>query len=201
VQKNNELDPRNPFAWRLALLPDGTLYLVVVKNRLPGHEFTGAVYRSTNGAESWEPLPLPDGVDFPNDLTFDPSGRLYLACWPRLEGNENFGGGAYASDDGGRTWMPIFDPGMHVYTVSIDPANPETLYLSTFDAALHGSTDRGRTWKQLPGFDFQWGYRPVPNPHHPGMIYMTTFGSSVWYGPAAKMDDATEDLMEEDPSG
>ncbi len=68
------------------------------------------------------------------------------------------------------------------------------LYLSTFDAALYRSIDRGRTWKQLEGFDFQWGYRPVPDPHHPGMLYLTTFGSSVWYGPAEGVDDATENI-------
>lgn len=197
--RNKGLDARNPFAWRLALAPDGTLYLVVVKNRLPGHEFTGAVYRSIDGAGTWQPVPLPESVDFPNDLACDPSGRLYLACWPRSDGEKNIGGGAYASDDGGRTWVPAFDPAAHVYTVSVDPANPSILYLSTFDAALFRSIDRGRTWKQLPGFDFQWGYRPVPDPHHPGMLYMTTFGSSVWYGLAQGMVDANEDIVEGNP--
>jgi photosystem II stability/assembly factor-like uncharacterized protein len=183
-KKDRGIDPRNPFAWRLALAPDGTLYAVMVKNRLPGQEYPGQIYRSSDGAASWQPVPLPEDVDFPNDLTIDASGRLYLACWPRLVEGRNFGGGAYASDDGGRTWVQLTDPGLHVYTVSVDKADPSKLYLGTFDAALFCSTDRGQTWKQLPGFDFQWGYRPVPDPHHPGMLYMTTFGSSVWYGPA-----------------
>ncbi len=194
TRRSNGIDPRNPFAWRLALLPDGMLYLVVVKNRLLGRECTGAVYKSTNSAETWEPVSLPVGVDFPNDLTFDPSGRLYLSCWPRSDGDRNIAGGAYASDDGGRTWDPVFDPAAHVYTVTVDPANQSVLYLSTFDAALYRSIDRGRTWKPLAGFDFQWGYRPVPDPHHPGMLYLTTFGSSVWYGPAEGVDDATENI-------
>jgi photosystem II stability/assembly factor-like uncharacterized protein len=181
---SNGIDPRNPFAWRLAQAPDGTLYVVMVKNRLPGQEFPGRLYCSSDGAASWQPVSLPEGVDFPNDLTVDPSGRLYLACWPRRVGEENFGGGAYASDDGGRTWLRIADPGLHVYTVSVDAADPSNLYLGTFDAALLRSADRGQTWKALPGFDFQWGYRPVHDPHHPGMLYMTTFGCSVWYGPA-----------------
>ncbi len=182
--KNNGLEPRNLMAWRLAQLEDGTLYVVMVKNRMKDREFSGLVFKSTDGAETWQPVPLPEGVDFPNDLTVDPSGRLYLACWPRRVGTENFEGGAYASDNGGRTWVQIFDPGMHVYTVSVDTANPSMLYIGTFDAALFRSTDRGQTWKQLPGFDFQWGHRPVSDPHHPGMLYVTTFGSSVWYGPA-----------------
>jgi photosystem II stability/assembly factor-like uncharacterized protein len=180
--KNQGVDRRNPFTWRLALQGDGTLYQVVVKNRLVGQEFSGAIYRSTNRAESWEVLPLPKGVDFPNDLTCDSSGRLYLACWPRREGERNIGGGAYASDDGGQTWKTIFSPEMHVYTLTVDPANQNYLYLSTFDSALFCSENRGLTWRQLEGFDFQWGQRPVPDPQHPGMLYMTTFGSTVWYG-------------------
>jgi photosystem II stability/assembly factor-like uncharacterized protein len=194
--KDTGLDPRNRFAWRLALLPNGTLYLVVVKNFLKGHEVGGAVYRSADGAETWEPVPLPDDVDFPNDLTFDPSGRLYLACWSRLVDGSNRGGGAYASDDGGRTWVRILDPAVHVYTVTVDPGNPSTLYLSTFYAAVHRSDNRGATWTRLKGFNFQWAYRPVPDQHHPGMLYLTTFGSSLWYGPAEGAPDAIEDIVE-----
>jgi photosystem II stability/assembly factor-like uncharacterized protein len=182
--KNAGIDTSNPFAWRLALLPDGSLYLVVVKNYLKGRQHTGALYRSDDGAETWKPVALPGRVDFPNDLTFDPSGRLYLACWPREVEGRNSGGGAWASDDGGRTWAGIFDSSFHVYTVAVDPNNSDILYLSTFDASLQRSDDRGRSWNQVEGFDFQWGYRPVPDPHHPGMLYVTTFGSSVWYGPA-----------------
>ncbi len=167
ILKNNGIDPRNPFAWRLALHPDGTLFLVVVKNRLPGHEFTGAIYRSTDCAETWKAIPLPEDVDFPNDLTVDSSGRLYLACWPRSKDGQNIGGGAYYSEDGGQTWEALIDPSLHVYTVTVDPANLQKLYLSTFNAALYLSIDRGRTWQQVEGFDFQWGYRPVPDPHHP----------------------------------
>jgi hypothetical protein len=191
--KNNGIDPRNLFAWRLVLLPDGTLYLVVVKNFLKGREFTGAVYRSTDGAETWQPVPLPDDVDFPNDLTFDPSGRLYLACWSHLVNGSNRGGGAYASDNGGRTWVRVFDPAAHVYTVTVDPVNSSTLYLSTFHAAVHRSDDRGQTWRRIKGCNFQWNQRVIPDPHHPGMIYLTTFGSSVWYGPSQSPGNAKED--------
>jgi hypothetical protein len=121
-------------------------------------------------------------VDFPNDITFDPTGRFYLACWPRSDRTRNIAGGAYTSDDGGLSWSPIFDTGMHVYSVAVDPVNPNNLYISTFDAALFFSSDLGSTWKLVPGYDFQWGVRPVPDPYNPGMVFLTTFGSSVWYG-------------------
>jgi hypothetical protein len=195
--RNAGLDPQNLFAWRLALLPGGILYLVVTRNYRKGRQRPGAVYRSADGAASWQPVALPAGVDFPNDLTFDPSGRLYLACWPREEGETNVGGGAWASDDGGASWTRVFDEAAHVYTVSVDPRRPATLYLSTFDAGVHRSDDAGRSWRRLGGFNFQWGYRPVPDPRREGMLYVTTFGSSIWYGPAGGVPGAIEDIAPE----
>ena len=56
---NNGLaaDPRNqPFAWRVTLVPDGTLYLVVARRSergAIGDRDDGALYRSTDGAENW----------------------------------------------------------------------------------------------------------------------------------------------------
>lgn len=193
--KNIGLDPRNPFAWRLALLPNGTLYLVVVKNQVKGREFPGAVYKSMDGAETWKLLPLPEGVDFPNDLTFDPSGRLYLACWPHTEDGLNRGGGAYASDDGGQTWLSVFDPQAHTYTVTVDPIHSDTLYATTFNCGVYHSEDRGKNWKRLKGFNFMWACYPIPDPHHLGMLYIATFGSSLWYGPAEGVPDAVEDII------
>ena len=54
-------DPRNqPFAWRLTLAPDGTLYLVVARRSergTIGDRDDGALYRSTDGAEHWQAVP------------------------------------------------------------------------------------------------------------------------------------------------
>jgi hypothetical protein len=193
--KNNGLDPANPFAWRLARRIDGALYLVVVKNRLKGRETPGALYTSSNEAESWQTLPLPEGVDFPNDLACDPEGRLYLACWPRLLNGLNQGGGVFCSEDSGKTWKQIFSPQAHVYSAVVDPQDANRLYLATFDAGAYRSTDRGQTWDRLKGFNFQWCYRAVPDPHHADMLYLTTFGSSVWYGPAQGVPTALEDIV------
>ena len=177
------MDGKNRLVWRLLLHPDGSLFAVVVKNRRKGQEAPGALYRSIDQAATWLPVPLPAGVDFPSDLSCDTKGRLYLAAWPRLEKGRNRGGGAWASDDGGRTWKPVLDQGLHVVTVTVDQARPQRLCAGTFDAALFASEDAGRSWRKIEPFDFQWGYRPVLDPHNTDMVYLTTFGSSVWHGP------------------
>jgi photosystem II stability/assembly factor-like uncharacterized protein len=195
TQHNHGLDARSPFAWRFVRHPDGALYLVVLKNWIKGREHPGAIYRSVDGGRNWGPVRLPSGIDSPNDLTCDPAGRLYLACWPRSVEGVNQGGGAYLSEDGGRTWSCIFDPAVHVFSVSFNPQRLSDLYLATFHAAVHRSQDGGQTWRRLPGFNFQWCHRATPDPHLPGMLYLGTFGSSLWYGPEEGVPNAVEDIV------
>jgi len=173
-------------AWRIVLLPDGSLYLLVCRGLEDGRAVAGGLYHSTDGASNWRPLPLPPGVTFPNDLAFDPSQpqRLYLACWPlALEGTRR-GGGLYRSGDGGRTWVRVFDDAAHVYGVAVDPRRPATVYLASFEGAVYRSDDMGDSWARLAGYDFKWAKSPIRDPYRCGMLYVTTFGSSVWYGPA-----------------
>ena len=180
------IDERNRFVWRLARHPDGSVYAVVVRNRLRDRLWPGALYRSTDSAEKWSAIDLPPGVDFPSDLTIDPEGRLHLACWPRLVDGANSGGGAWTSGDGGASWSRILGEEWHVVTVGVDRSDPRRLYAGTFDAALLASADSGASWRRVEGYDFQWGYRPVPDARRPGYVYMTTFGGGVWHGPVGK---------------
>ena len=55
--------------------------------------------------------------------------------------------------------------------------------------------DRGATWTRIRGFNFKWGHRVILDPLDPAKIYITTFGSSVWHGPAAGDPRAVEDLV------
>jgi len=38
-----------------------------------GKKLDGALYKSTDGAEHWQKVPLPAEANAPNDLVFDPS--------------------------------------------------------------------------------------------------------------------------------
>lgn len=182
----NEGISGNQNAWRLVQLPDGILYLLVCRGLEGETVIDGALYISSDGAEHWRQVTLPAGVNFPNDLAFDPyhPQRLYLATWPTQVDNTEIHGGLYRSDDGGQTWTNIYDESSHVYGVTVDKNNPATVIITTFEGKVLRSDDFGQTWKPLAGFTFQWPKQPIFDPHNPGMLYVTTFGSSMWYGSA-----------------
>ncbi|MCE5273477.1 dockerin type I domain-containing protein [bacterium] len=192
----------NRSAWRLVRAADSTLYLVVVRNGAERNVIPGALYRSTDGARSWHSLPLPEGVSGPNDLALDPTDNriMYLSCWPWTDRSVypsvERNGGLYRSLDGGATWVRVFNENAHVYAAVVDPDSPATVIINTFDSAAFRSDDRGESWRRIEGYDFKWGHRPILDPHHPGMLYLTTFGGSVFYGPAEGSSAADEGLLD-----
>jgi hypothetical protein len=48
---------------------------------------------------------------------------------------------------------------------------------------------------RIKGFNFKWGQRVIPDPRDPRMLYITTFGGSVWHGPAAGDSNAIGDVI------
>jgi photosystem II stability/assembly factor-like uncharacterized protein len=198
--RNNGLPGIEPFAWRLAQASDGTLYVVLARRSEDGsirNDRDGGLYRSRNGAGSWEKVALPEGVNGPNGLAIDPGDpkRLYLAVWGRKGKERDTGGGIYLSTDGGGTWKHVLSSDAHIYDVTVDPRHPERLYASGFESSVWRSGNRGQTWGRVPGYNFKWGHRVIPDPADTGMIYVTTFGGSVWHGPAAGDPNAMEDLV------
>ncbi|PYV82663.1 MAG: hypothetical protein DMG93_11115 [Acidobacteria bacterium] len=202
--KNNGITQSQPFAWRLAMDSSKTLYLVVARRSEDGNignDGDGALYRSRNGAESWEKMTLPAGVNGPNGLAIDPgsSNRLYLAAWARAAGMHGDGGGIFVSNDGGKTWRQALDRDRHVYDITIDPRNSKILYASGFESSAWRSVDRGEHWTRIPGFNFKWGHRVIPDPADASSIYVTTFGGSVWHGSvngkSGTLDIATPELQ------
>ncbi len=198
--KNAGLEARQPFAWRLARAGDGTLYLVVARRSERGRigdADDGALYRSTDGAEHWTRMTLPAGTNGPNGIAVDPGDprRLYLAAWGVATPGGDTGGGVLLSTDAGATWKTVLPQSQHVYDVTIDPGNPSLLYASGFDQAAFRSADRGETWTRLRGFNFKWGHRVVPDLADASKVYVTTFGGSVWHGPALGDAAAIEDVV------
>jgi photosystem II stability/assembly factor-like uncharacterized protein len=198
--KNNGITRKEPFAWWISRDPNNKLYLVIARRSEDGSigdEGDGALYTSVDGAESWQSLPLPEGVNGPNGLTVDASNpnRLYLAAWGRRGPERALGGGIFVSKDAGKTWRNTLSKDQHIYDVTQDPRNPDILYACGFESSVWKSTDRGETWKRLRGYNFKWGHRVIPDPHDASKIYVTTFGGSVWHGPVDGDPNATEDIV------
>jgi hypothetical protein len=191
--RNPGITQRQPFAWRLALGSDGTLYVIIARRSEDGgigNANDGALYRSHDGAEHWEPVGLPRGVNGPNGLAIDPKSprRLYLAAWARASGTHGDGGGIFLSEDAGQTWKQIFDRDRHVYDVTIDPNDPTVLYAAGFESSAWRSVDRGEHWSRIPGFNFKWAYRVIADPLDRNKIYVSTFGGSLWHGSLTERD-------------
>lgn len=184
--KNQGIPQSQPFAWRLTQDSSGTLYVILARRSEDGgigNDGDGAIYRSRDGAENWEPVSLPNGTNAPNGLAVDPGDpqRLYLAAWARATGLGD-GGGIFLSQDRGKSWRQVLARDRHVYDVTIDPGNPNRLYAAGFEASAWRSVDRGEHWTRIPGFNFKWGHRVIPDPADPNSVYITTFGGSVWHG-------------------
>ncbi|RPJ83835.1 MAG: hypothetical protein EHM18_13040, partial [Acidobacteria bacterium] len=198
--KNQGIPGAEPFAWRIVRDPAGVLYLIVARRSEDarfGTERDGALYRSADGAETWERIKLPRGLNGPNGLAIDPQDpkRLYLAAWSRPEGDRAVDGGIYLSTDSGQTWSNVLAKDQHVYDITIDPRNPKLLYACGFTSSAWRSEDRGQSWTRIKGFNFKWGHRVIPDPVNPEMIYVTTFGGSLWHGPAKGDPSAREDIV------
>jgi photosystem II stability/assembly factor-like uncharacterized protein len=196
--KNTGIDGDAPFAWRLTRADAGTLFLVVARRSEgnSGGGGDGALYRSKDGAEHWEKVALPDHVNGPVGLTLDPHDqrRMYLAAWGQGRPDVDVGGGVYLTTDDGGSWKPLFQDSQHVYDVTVDPRDPKVLYICGFDAAAWRSADRGATWERIRGYTFKWGHRVIPDPVNSKMIYITTYGGSVWHGPAQPPRNTPEDI-------
>jgi photosystem II stability/assembly factor-like uncharacterized protein len=199
--KNNGLEGSEPFAWRIVPDAKGKLYLLVARRAADNSIRTpldGALYRSSDGAEHWEKLPLPPDSNAPNGLAIDPAdpGRLYLAAWGRRgAAAADIGGGIWLSTDAGKTWKSVLDRDQHIFDVTLDTRTPNVLYATGFESSAWKSVNRGESWTRLNGYNFKWGQRVFPDPVNAKMIYVCTYGGCIWHGPADGDTDAPEDIV------
>ena len=60
-------------------------------------------------------------------------------------------GGVWRTYNGGETWVPLTDylANLKVYSVAIDPSNPETYYFGSTSGLIFKSQDSGATWTNV----------------------------------------------------
>jgi len=203
-KKNNGIEIEKPFAWRIFQREkDGVLFLIVNRkseNGKIGDADDGALYRSSDRAETWEKINLPQYTNGPTSIIDDPlnDGWLLLSAWGRSTPGKfsaDIGGGIFLSKDDGKTWAPVLSADQHIHDITFDKRN-NTFYAGGFESAAYASKDNGITWKRIKGFNFKWGKRVEPDPRNPDMIFIITFGGGVWYGPAKGDGQAVEDITD-----
>jgi len=197
--KNKGLREDNLNAWWLSGDPAGTMYLLVTRDLDANqNSIPGGVYRTTDGAETWERMAVSEEAAFPNDLCVHPADpkTLYLAAWPVRLPDRVCEGGVMKSTDGGASWRRLPFVGRYVYALLIDPREPGVVYATTWHHGVFRSEDGGQTWARLGGANFGWPHRLFPDPNDPAMLYLTTFGGSVWHGPKLGTPGAGPDITD-----
>src|SRR5579863_7332374 len=125
------------------------------------------IYKSTDGGKTWTHLGLRDGQQIPA-LAVDPRdpNRVFAAVLGHPYGPSEERG-IYRSTDGGQNWQKVIskDENTGASDVEIDPANPDVIYASMWEAregpwedgnlfngpggGLFKSTDGGDHWTPL----------------------------------------------------
>ncbi len=102
-------------------------------------------------------------------------------------------GGVWKTENGGTTWIPIFDdqPVASIGDLALEPGNPDVIYVGTGEAnvrnsvsfgnGVYKSTDGGTTWVHLGLEATERISRIVIDPKNPRTVYVGALGRA--YGP------------------
>ncbi len=179
-------DPANLRVYRLALHKDGTLFALITAKRVNGVFLSKGVglWRSTDGAATWSKVNKNFTFYWPKDFTVDPgdSKVIYLGA---ADAGGKKQGGLWRTTDGGRTWKLLARKGPEHFGAYLDPRRKGWIYMTLTEGApgegLWLSTDGGRTFASL-GLPFANAQRVQFDPDDDQVIYVATFGGSVWRG-------------------
>lgn len=181
---------------RLVLHDDGTLFAMVTGLRQGANgpfldDHSTGLWRSDDRGTTW--LRLGPDVLYPKDFGVDPADSDILfvgACdAPDEEGTRNEGG-LYRSTDGGKTWNRVLRKSGTHFGATVHPDRKGWVYATCTgwsakpEGGLFLSKDSGETWQAFSYLPFASIHRVAFDADHPDTIRVTTFGGSVWKGPA-----------------
>jgi photosystem II stability/assembly factor-like uncharacterized protein len=160
-----------------------------------------ALFRSSDGGHNWEEMsglrrhgsgphwaPGPGGMCL-HTILLDPTNarRIYIAI---------SAAGAFRTDDGGETWLPINqglrsahipDPtaevGHCVHHIAMHPAKTDTLYMQKHWDVMR-SVDAGSSWQEVSGnLPTDFGFVIDVHPHEPETIFVVPIKSDSEHYP------------------
>ena len=165
-----------------------------------------AIFRSVDGAQTWQELPglrgHGSGAHWTpgagglclHTILFDPSNpeRIFIAI---------SAAGAFRTDDGGKTWKPINrglksqhipDPdaevGHCVHRIAMHRSRPDVLFMQKHWDVMR-SDDAGESWQEVSGdLPTDFGFPIDVHAHEPDTIYVVPIKSdSEHYPPEGKL--------------
>ncbi len=149
---------------------------------------SSGVFVSQDGGLNWENRSHPDMDYWTKDLVidpFDPSQSTWYTCvWSGWGGPANDLGRLFRTTDRGLTWSAITgDDQFHrVSSVTVDPHDPETMYLTTEEQGLWVTTNKSDAtplWTLVEEYPFGHPERIFFNPFDQKELWVASFGNGM----------------------
>jgi len=175
-------------AYNIAVLNDGTL-VATYSARIASGNFqpSSGVFVSTNDGTSWVDRSAAGMQYYTKDLTVDPHDPAqvtwYAGVWGEWGASSGLGG-LYYTTNRGVTWTRITTNLKAVGSCTIDPMNPEQIYVATEDQGLWFTANRrsvSPAFTQL-NYPFRFPSRIFFNPYNPNEVWVTSFGNGMRLG-------------------
>ena len=133
------------------------------------------VWKSTDSGATWTSI-----ADFSSTGAFM-LNRVFVAgnaVYASTFGPNMHDGKLYRSSNSGSTWTDITN-GLprSVLDVSVDPSNPQVIYVTTHIHGAYKSTDGGNSWSELTNFPDIGGYDVEIDPASSNIIYTAGLGA------------------------
>jgi photosystem II stability/assembly factor-like uncharacterized protein len=165
-----------------------------------------ALFRTTDGAKTWQELPGLRGHDSANGWMPGAGGMcLHTIVLDRANPGRMFAAisaaGAFRSDDAGESWRPInkglvsaqipnptAEVGHCVHRIAMHPSKPDTLFMQKHWDVMR-SDDGGESWQEVSGnLPTDFGFPIDVHAHEPETIYVVPIKSdSEHYPPEGKL--------------
>ncbi len=175
---------------RLQLHGDGTLFVMTTAKLNADRQFTKqgpGLYRSKDSASHWTLVNGSRPLFYPKDFLADPDDSLTIYIGAADARADQ--AGLWRTRDGGDSWQRLARKGPEHFGAYLHPVHKGWIYMTLTEGApgagLWLSKDDGQTWKAM-SLPFANAQRVSFDRADTSRIYVTTFGGSVWKGPASE---------------
>jgi len=190
--KNSGLGhPQNMRVYRVILHRDGTLFAIICAKRAgsgqPLMSEGVGLYRSVDGAETWKKINSSRLFLYPKDFAVHPDDSSTILVGTCDANRQDRSGGLYMTEDGGKNWQCIGRQGRQTFGGYFHPKRDGWIYMTLTEGApgagLWLSRNNGQSWEPFEDLPFSNIQRVTFDPAEDDLMYVTTFGGSVWRGP------------------